>query len=41
MSLSEATIQIPAEYISNVFGQFDVHIKKIDYDKKKIKLVIR
>lgn len=30
MSLSEATIQIPAEYISNVFGQFDVHIKKIE-----------
>lgn len=30
MSLSEATIQIPTEYISNVFGQFDVHIKKIE-----------
>lgn len=30
MSLSEATIRIPTEYISNVFGQFDVHVKKIE-----------
>ncbi len=30
MSLTERIIEIPAEYIANIFGQFDVHIKKIE-----------
>ena len=30
MSLSELMIEIPAEYEANVFGQFDVYIKKIE-----------
>ncbi|MFP4697612.1 MAG: PhoH family protein [Eubacteriales bacterium] len=30
MKLSEKMIQIPSEHISNVFGQFDKHIKKIE-----------
>jgi len=30
MSLNEITIQLPAEHMTNVFGQFDVHIKKIE-----------
>ena len=30
MSLNEKTIQIPSENITNIFGEFDVHIKKIE-----------
>lgn len=30
MSMNEATLMIPAEYIGNIFGQFDSHIKKIE-----------
>jgi len=30
MSLSEKIIQIPAKNITNIFGEFDVHIKKIE-----------
>ena len=30
MSLNEKTIQIPIENIHNIFGEFDVHIKKIE-----------
>ena len=30
MSLNEVSIKIPEEHVSNVFGQFDVHIKKIE-----------
>lgn len=30
MSLSEKMIQIPSKNISNIFGEFDVHIKKIE-----------
>ena len=30
MSLSELMIEIPAEYEANVFGQFDVYVKKME-----------
>ena len=30
MSLNEKIIQIPAKNITNIFGEFDVHIKKIE-----------
>ena len=30
MSLNETSLRIPQEYISNVFGQFDIHVKKIE-----------
>lgn len=30
MSLNEAILTIPAEHISNIFGQFDCHAKKIE-----------
>ncbi len=30
MSLMETEIDIPAEHIANVFGQFDVHTKKVE-----------
>ena len=30
MSLNEVSLRIPAEQMSNVFGQFDVNIKKIE-----------
>ena len=30
MSLSERMIEIPAEYEANVFGQFDVYVKKLE-----------
>ncbi len=30
MSLNEVSIKIPENQVSNVFGQFDVHIKKIE-----------
>ncbi len=30
MSLNEKMIQIPAKNITNIFGEFDVHIKKIE-----------
>lgn len=30
MSLNEISLDIPAEHISNIFGQFDVHIRKIE-----------
>jgi phosphate starvation-inducible PhoH-like protein len=30
MSLHEKIIQIPAKNITNIFGEFDVHIKKIE-----------
>ena len=30
MSLSELMIEIPAEYEANVFGQFDVYLKKLE-----------
>ena len=30
MSLNERTIQLPSEHINNIFGEFDVHIKKIE-----------
>ncbi len=30
MSMNEVSINIPADYISNIFGQYDVHIKKIE-----------
>ena len=30
MSLNEKLIQIPAKNITNIFGEFDVHIKKIE-----------
>lgn len=30
MSLNEKIIQIPSENINNIFGEFDVHIKKIE-----------
>ena len=32
MSLSELMIEIPAEYEANVFGQFDVYVKKTGKD---------
>lgn len=30
MSLSEITVNIPLEYMANVFGQFDIHLKTIE-----------
>ena len=30
MSLNEVSVQIPENQVANVFGQFDVHIKKIE-----------
>ena len=30
MSLIETAIDIPAEHIANVFGQFDIYMKKIE-----------
>ena len=30
MSLSELMIEIPAEYEANIFGQFDVYVKKLE-----------
>lgn len=30
MSLNELTMNIPTEYMANVFGQFDKHLKKIE-----------
>lgn len=30
MSLSELMIEIPAEYEANVFGQFDIYVKKLE-----------
>ena len=30
MSLTELTIDVPAEHMANVFGQFDSYIKKIE-----------
>jgi putative transcriptional regulator len=30
MSLNEKIIQIPSKNITNIFGEFDVHIKKIE-----------
>ena len=30
MSLNEKMIQIPSKNITNIFGEFDVHIKKIE-----------
>lgn len=30
MSLSELMIEIPGEYEANVFGQFDVYVKKLE-----------
>lgn len=30
MSMSEVSIQIPSEHMRNLFGQFDVHVKKIE-----------
>ncbi len=30
MSLNEKLIQLPADNITNIFGQFDVHVKKIE-----------
>lgn len=30
MSMSEISINIPSEHMSNLFGQFDVHVKKIE-----------
>ena len=30
MSLNEKLIQIPAKNITNIFGEYDVHIKKIE-----------
>ena len=30
MSLNEKLIQIPSKNITNIFGEFDVHIKKIE-----------
>ena len=30
MSLSELMIDIPAEHVKNVFGQFDAYAKKIE-----------
>ena len=30
MGMMEAIIDIPAEHESNVFGQFDMHVKKIE-----------
>ena len=30
MSMNEVLIEIPSEYMGNIFGQFDVHLKKIE-----------
>ncbi len=30
MNLSEVSVNIPVELLSNVFGQFDIHVKKIE-----------
>ena len=30
MSMNELSMDIPSEHISNIFGQFDIHIKKIE-----------
>ena len=30
MSLNEKMIQIPAKNITNIFGEYDVHIKRIE-----------
>ena len=30
MSLTEVSLNIPAEHTANVFGQFDAYIKKIE-----------
>ena len=30
MSMNEISMEIPSDYISKIFGQFDVHIKKIE-----------
>ena len=30
MSIVEASISVPAEHETNVFGQFDQHIKKME-----------
>ena len=30
MSLMETTIDIPAEHMANVFGQFDAYMKKVE-----------
>ena len=30
MSLNEVSLRIPAEHMANVFGQFDVNIKRIE-----------
>lgn len=30
MSLTELSLNIPTDHVANVFGQFDVYIKKIE-----------
>ena len=30
MSMNEVSINIPSEHLSNIFGQFDVNVKKIE-----------
>ena len=30
MSLTEVSLNIPTDHMANVFGQFDVYIKKIE-----------
>ena len=40
MSLTELIVNIPTEHIANVFGQFDVHIKKIER-ALKVTVVLR
>ena len=40
MSLTEVSLNIPAEHIANIFGQFDAHIRKIER-ALKVTLVVR
>ena len=40
MSLTEIALEIPADHMANVFGQFDVHIKKIERTLK-VTVIVR
>ena len=36
MSIVEASISVPAEHETNVFGQFDQHIKKMRSEERRV-----
>lgn len=40
MSVIESVIDIPAEYMGNIFGSFDANIKKIE-KTLKVTIVLR